>query len=375
MTKLRVVSIDGTTLTGGSAFISGSLLQHTSRALRAAGFPGLLRDVDVFAGTSAGSWNALYLAFHADADAALDGLDEYWEQVLSAFSSGDLAMLVRMLGAGLGGEAVMSTTRLRDFFLDFFGHNTRLGDLPHKVIVPSFQLDNGDPTHRSWKPKIFHNIGPDEPDLDQLVADVAMRSGSPPIFTPIYQGVSQTGSGYIDGGVFANNPTMVALAQLLNNADEDRFELLDKRMRIFSVSNGANQEYVDPKMSGGIADWGYRRWLLNPSDPLILIRLLFQAGSQVVDYQTRTMLGNSGYYRLDPDFARPIMANPRNVARTMETLPRRPGVAEEIASAIEWLTDPKVAWTSAKPEPVVTVKHPQGKHAKAQGAPDAPSAG
>lgn len=375
MTKLRVVSIDGTTLTGGSAFIAGSLLQHTSKALRAAGFPGLLRDVDVFAGTSAGSWNALYLAFHDDPDAALDGLDDYWAQLLAAFSSGDLAMIARMLGAGLGGQAVMSTTRLRDFFLDFFGHNTRLGDLPHKVIVPSFQLDNGDPHLRHWKPKIFHNIGPDEPDLDQLVADVALRSGSPPLFTPIYQGVGETGSGYIDGGVFANNPSMCALAQMLSNTEEsDRLDLLAKRLRLFSVSNGQHQEYVAPRMSGGIADWGYRRWLLNPSDPLILIRLLFQAGSQTVDYQTRTMLGEAGYYRLDPDFARPIMANPSNVARTMETLPRRPGVAEEIASAIAWLTDPKVAWTSAIPEQVVTAKS-QAQTKAHKPHTDAPSAG
>ena len=58
MRKLRIVSIEGTTLTGGSAFISASLLQHTNQALRQSGHPGLLRDVHVFAGTSAGSWNA-----------------------------------------------------------------------------------------------------------------------------------------------------------------------------------------------------------------------------------------------------------------------------------------------------------------------------
>ncbi|WPB73366.1 patatin-like phospholipase family protein [Archangium violaceum] len=352
MRKLRIVSIEGTTLTGGSAFISASLLQHTNQALRQSGHPGLLRDVHVFAGTSAGSWNALYLASHKDPDAALPGLDEYWSELLAAFSSEDLLMLARVAGTAMGTQALMSTRRLRDFFLDFFGHDTRLGDLPRKVIVPSFQLDNRSPNHRHWKPKVFHNFGgPEDPDLYELVADVAMRSGSPPLFTPIYQSVTGTGSGYVDGGIFANNPSMVALSQIIHDVREaERLDLIGNRALLLSLGNGMSQEYIDPMMFRGMADWGYRRWLLDPSDPQVLLRMLFQAGSQAVDYQTRSLLGDDGYYRLNPCFSHPISANPHNVARTMETLPQLPGVGEDIAAAVGWLMSPEVGWMESEVE-------------------------
>jgi hypothetical protein len=83
----------------------------------------------------------------------------------------------------------------------------------HIVLVPSFQLDNMDPSfpsagsepkiNRRWVPRFFHNLN-DSDSLDEKVVDVALRSSAAPTYFGIYQG-------YVDGGVFANNPALCAI--------------------------------------------------------------------------------------------------------------------------------------------------------------------
>lgn len=62
---------------------------------------------------------------------------------------------------------------------------------------------------RTWKPKIFHNFKGDDSDGDALIANVALYTSSAPTYLP-------SADGYIDGGVFANNPSVVALAQAIS---------------------------------------------------------------------------------------------------------------------------------------------------------------
>ena len=52
-------------------------------------------------------------------------------------------------------------------------------------------------------------MGTVEPDNMLDVADAAMRSTAAPTYFGIYQG-------YVDGGVFANNPSMVALTRSIS---------------------------------------------------------------------------------------------------------------------------------------------------------------
>lgn len=86
------------------------------------------------------------------------------------------------------------------------------------VLVPAFQLDNMDPkapsadtvtsTNRRWIPRFFHNLNNSE-SLDEKVVDIALRSSAAPTYFPIYQG-------FVDGGVFANNPALCAITTALS---------------------------------------------------------------------------------------------------------------------------------------------------------------
>ena len=138
----------------------------------------------------------------------------------------DLVELDGLAGAKYGNE------NLRRLLQDTFG-GRKLQDLNPRVLVPSFRLDNQetDPANRSWNPKFFHNFPGEDNDGECLIADVAMASAAPTYF-PSY-------GEYIDGGVIANNPSMAAIAQVLDgrNQPSDRGTL--NEIKLLSVGTGS----------------------------------------------------------------------------------------------------------------------------------------
>jgi patatin-like phospholipase/acyl hydrolase len=169
-----------------------------------------------------------------------------------------------------------------------FGHTT-LARLKRKVLVTAFDLDSGDdpdhpvpPQERSWKPKIFHNFKGRDSDGKMRVRDVALYTSAAPTYFPSVDG-------YIDGGVYANNPAMCALAQT-----QDRrigaTPPLDEVV-LFSLGSGTSRVFIQGKTH----DWGYARW----AKPLVSLMLDGVAG--IADYQCRQILGDR-YHRVAPVF-------------------------------------------------------------------------
>jgi patatin-like phospholipase/acyl hydrolase len=165
--------------------------------------------------------------------------------------------------------------------------DARLGDLPRRVVVATFALDEEGPGgQRTWKPKFFHNFPePGTSDRDQLVADIAMRTCAAPTYFPIYQG-------YVDGGVAAVNPAMCGLAQALHpGTGGQRLE----DVALLSVGTGVSPKHI----ATHDGDWGYAQWAPH------LLSIMFDGVSGIADYQCRQLLGER-YLRYDPLLAGPI---------------------------------------------------------------------
>jgi patatin-like phospholipase/acyl hydrolase len=101
-------------------------------------------------------------------------------------------------------ESKYDNVNLKKALLGVFG-DSKLGDLETRVVIPTFNLDNGRPNtrQRTWSPKIFHNFPGADSDEKMKARDVALYTSSAPTYFP-------TEKGYIDGGVFANNPAKCA---------------------------------------------------------------------------------------------------------------------------------------------------------------------
>ena len=237
MARYRILSLDGGGIRG---VVSTVLLQRIGAEL---GGDGWLGEADLLAGTSTGGLIALGLANGADL-AALRALYEvHGAEIFDDSWIDDLVDLGKIAGADYASENLAKLLR------GTFGGDTTLGELGKRVLVTSFDLDNQDasPAKRRWKPKIFHNFPGARSDAGELAWKVGMYTSAAPTYFPSYEG-------YVDGGVYANNPAMCALAQSQSASWRARPQLAE--VVLLSIGTGTSLVYV----KGKTLDWGYAQW-------------------------------------------------------------------------------------------------------------------
>jgi len=287
--------------------------------------PELLKNVDLFAGTSTGSAIALSLAFgKSTADLKSFYSMEHmkfvfgksrWNFLRPKHSNENLRRLLE------GDFPDIVTTQ---------GGASRklvLSDLQKKVLVTSFKLD--DEVIKSWGPVFFHNYPnketPFEPSSDQPVVDVALRSTAAPTIFPSHQG-------HIDGGMMANNPSTAAIAiALRNNPGLDI-----KDIRLLSFGTGYNPTLIKTKTS----NWGVLQWLLNPfnkpKEPLLTI--LFDGVVEADDFMSREILGKQNYHRLN------LVLPTQTACDDWRQVPNLVNLANSTDGDTEFMIDATIDW-------------------------------
>lgn len=273
MAKYRILSIDGGGLRG---IIAARLLRKLNDDPRIRGF---LDHTQLFAGTSTGAFVALGLA----AGKSAQQLEQIYLQDGKAIFADN--KWDNFLNIGRWFRADYNARNLESVLAREFGDAT-LADLSRKVIVPTFDLDNIEDieqqrvTDRHWKAKMFHNFKRDEQIQQTKLRDIARYTSAAPTFF-------SAKDGYIDGGVVANNPAMVALAQAISrhNTPDEKQQLDD--LVILSVGTGTSLEWVEKRNP----NWGYLRWAKK------LLAILFEGSEGIAHYQCQQLLGNQ-YQRL-----------------------------------------------------------------------------
>jgi patatin-like phospholipase/acyl hydrolase len=284
MARYNILSIDG----GGVNVLMSLLLLRRIETER----PGFLAACDLFVGTSAGGISAMILAAEDDPVIGLDQAIRFWEES-PVFMRG-----ARHTVAGFVGTAALYSNRSMRLELQRILRDQKLKDLPHKVLVASIQLDSKDsnPEYRSWRPRSLSNLDVDgEAYLNGLAVDIALRSAAAPVIWPVYQG-------YVDGGLFANDPSMLALTRVLDErrnrstpGGHARDVLED--ISLFSVGEGQVPHHIQ----AGTENWGYRQWLFHRRRQGALLELALNSTAEAISEQCRMLLGDHQYYRLNPD--------------------------------------------------------------------------
>ena len=269
MTKFRILTLDGGGIRG---IITTILLQRLSNDKSLAGW---LDSVDLIAGTSTGGLLALGLA----QGLSLQQIRDLYETKGSKIF--DDSWLDNLVDLGQIAGAQYDNKNLERELKALFGQTT-LVQLKKRVVITTFDLDNEspDPTKRTWKPKIFHNFPGVDSDGAELVYKVGLYTSAAPTYFP-------TVDGYVDGGVFANNPSMCALTQTQDPRIRNRPAL--SQVELLSLGTGTSLVYIPGKR----LDWGLAQW----AQPLISLMLDGVAG--IADYQCSKILGDQ-YHRLAP---------------------------------------------------------------------------
>lgn len=177
---------------------------------------------------------------------------------------------------------------LHQLIRDNLGQN-RLHQTLTNVVIPTFDIKNMQPTiFSSYQIK---NLA----YMDALLSDICIGTSAAPTFFPAHHFTNtDNDSGHswdfnlIDGGVTANNPTMVAVREvtkevLSNSGDFFPAAPLDYT-KVLVVSLGTGSETQSQKYTAEMASkWGVLSWLINGNSTPI-IDVYDNASKDMVDY-------------------------------------------------------------------------------------------
>lgn len=291
MAKYRIISIDGGGIRG---IIPATVLLRLNTDPMLKGF---FNKVDLIAGTSTGGLLALGLANNMNPLVMQKIYMDEGKKIFDDSWLDDVKDLGKLIGADY------DITNLEKVLKRIFG-NIKLKSLRKKVLVTAFDLDNEskDASKRSWKPKLFHNFDGVDSDGEMPAYKVGLYTSAAPTFFPSVDG-------YIDGGVFASNPSMCALSQSQDTRCIPSPPKLGE-VALLSLGTGISLNYIQGKS----LDWGEAQWV-KP-----LISLMMDGVNGIADYQCKQILKDN-YYRLSPVF-------PKNVTIEMDSFKQIPYMKE-----------------------------------------------
>lgn len=265
----RILSFDGGGVRG---VLPAILLLRLARQC-----PKVIKNTNLFVGTSVGSFIALALASGMKPD-----------DIVELFSYENVKKIFCRPRSFYFFRPKHRNEILKKLLEETFSPTLRLKDLPHHVVVPSFRLYSK--KTRIWEPVFFNNF-PSSENADERVVDVALASSAAPIYFPSYNDC-------IDGGVIANNPDMVAISYAVGEHAANA-----KLSNIVHLSFGTGWNPL--KIDRNTSHWGLIQWMYsflpgytNPKLPLLSV---FTDGDVAADmYVTRHLL-NDRYMRISPE--------------------------------------------------------------------------
>ncbi|KAI3500476.1 hypothetical protein L1887_36298 [Cichorium endivia] len=269
---ITVLSIDGGGIRG---IIPGVILEYLESQLQELdGEEARLADYfDVIAGTSTGGLLTVMLTAPDQNNkplyAAKDLVPFYLENSPKIFKQfgGPFAGFIKFLKALVGPK--YNGKYLKTLVTGLLG-TTKLSQTLTNVVIPTFDI-------RDMQPVVFSSYQvPREPSTDALLSDICLGTSAAPTYLPAHY--FQNGDrdfNLVDGGVAANNPSLVAIGEVTRQVMKEDPNFIPiapldyGRYLVISIGTGSEkqQHLYDAKMA---AKWGVLGWLANNgSAPII----------------------------------------------------------------------------------------------------------
>ncbi|MDY7050481.1 MAG: patatin-like phospholipase family protein [Microcystis panniformis WG22] len=331
--KFLILSCDGGGIRG---LITAMILQELDKHVP------FLHQVDLFTGTSTGGIIALGLAsgvpiadvvyiynsksncsqifnpYQAPkSDAFLDSFveemaksDNFKNSIFSEIAK-NLAKLMYVKYDNTGLRAVLESN-LNQF-------DQPLSTLRSKVLVTTFQLDN---ESNSWQPITLDNL-PKSASDDTLIMDAALCTSAAPAYFPPYE--HPTYGLCIDGGVFANTPSTLALARVIGSGILEDRNLVNEDIRILSVGTGKTRNRMRPQYQpDGLLRYGLTTWFwpieFDNTPKIPLLSIMMDGSSILDDFQAKMILEQRQYHRINVDLTEAIPLDGCSQIAAMESL-------------------------------------------------------
>ena len=198
----RILAIDGGGIKG--IFAAAFLARLESLLGRK-----LVEHFDLLAGTSAGGLVALSLGLGHDAGSTVSRYEEAAPRIFK--NSGLISQLRRLL------TSKYSPIPLKRELIDHFG-SARVGDSQTRLLIPTLDIA-ANRVHiykTSHHPSLFH-------DVSVTAVEVALAAVAAPTYFPLYR--TRDGAAMVDGGLWAHNPSLLAVIEAITLLDWSRDEV------------------------------------------------------------------------------------------------------------------------------------------------------
>jgi patatin-like phospholipase/acyl hydrolase len=306
----KILSLDGGGIRG---IIPGQVLVRVEQEFEVK----IGTDFDLIAGTSTGGILACAYLCPSDNDPQIPKFSA--EEVVGLyFKRGDEIFdiptfhKIKTLGGII--DEKYPEDGIEDALKEYFG-DTWLKDLLKPCIITSYDI-------RERKGHFFGQHKASDPDFNFKVKDVCRATSAAPTYFECAKILSESNQDFplIDGGVFVNNPALVAYAEgreILNNDDGGKATAKD--MKILSIGTGHSRKKYNYSRAKnyGMAEW------VQP-----IIDIMMSASADVAHYQLDKIYDTTSnpkqYLRITGDLKAagvdPEMDNakPKNLKRLKE---------------------------------------------------------
>ncbi|MEC4888280.1 MAG: patatin-like phospholipase family protein, partial [Scytonema sp. PMC 1070.18] len=235
--------------------------------------------------------------------------------IFDAFHKKSLKAIMDRFAPGVEPEDLFSSKYSRrgkeDVIKSYFG-DTYIKEALTEVLITSYATNFRKPIFFTSNPKKEQEYKTSQSFRliceGYKMKDAALAtSAAPTYFKPyLISAINHPDKEYtlVDGGVFANNPTSIAIIEAMNSYKLRTGESISlDDLLVVSIGTGRKARGLDIK---DIADWGQIKWV----EPLINMTLNGQ--SEVVDYQMEQLLSTNlpnntqdkqHYYRFQPQYS------------------------------------------------------------------------
>ncbi|XVE89963.1 hypothetical protein DITRI_Ditri20bG0038600 [Diplodiscus trichospermus] len=176
--------------------------------------------------------------------------------------------------------------------------NRRLSQTLTNVIIPSFDI-------KLLQPIVFSTLKARRDDSeDAPLADVCISTSAAPYFLPPYYFEIKTSKGskkfnLVDGGVAANNPTLLAISEVTKEMSLNRkvpcLNNMDfSKLLVLSLGTGSSKR--DEKLEVGDGkSWGLFSWFMGPNGTNPLFDVVLTATDDMVDIYLSVFFHGSSF--------------------------------------------------------------------------------
>ncbi|MEI7939551.1 MAG: CBASS cGAMP-activated phospholipase [Verrucomicrobiota bacterium] len=329
----RILALDG----GG---IKGTFTAAALAAWEKDSGRRVCEHFDLITGTSTGGILAIGLGLGLPAERILQFYREQGPRIfpITRFTR-RFTHTIRQLFRPKFSQAVLRAA-LAEAFGATDGRERLFGESRCRLLIPAYDTIRG----RIFLFKTAHHER-FRYDLDIPAADVALATAAAPTYFQAARIRQHEGAGYVDGGVWANNPALAGVVEAVHF-----LKVPLERMDVLSLGTTYAPDSVRELAGSGFLGWGTR-----------IVRLLMNAQDEAAWKQAMLLVGRERFLRVDCE-TRPGDYALDSVAEidALAALGRGKAVEKEILEAVR-----ARFLNGVKAEPFVPVAKPSAQLARA----------